>query len=206
MQAQNNRPATKAELVLLKKEIVVSRDGLELLEYKRDILVAESLKLLKSSRILRSKITRLWEQIESNWQKTLEHQSDFKIQNLAVKLEPMKPVSGANRRWMSVSLANYKADLTIPELMGSVSELDLRVEQVRGRLSQLMPELTDLMNQETNIRRIAVALKRSHRQVNALTQVVIPELEHEKIRIEQRLEEKERETIFQVKLLKARQS
>ena len=57
---------------------------------------------------------------------------------------------------------------------------------------------------ETSIRRIAAALKQCHRQVNALNQVVIPELAEEKTRIEQRLEEKEREAIFQVKRLKAR--
>jgi vacuolar-type H+-ATPase subunit D/Vma8 len=61
------------------------------------------------------------------------------------------------------------------------------------------------MNTETNIRRISIALKRCQRQVNALTEVVIPELSQERIRVEQRLEEKEREAIFQVKLLKARQ-
>jgi len=204
MQAQNIRPATKAELVLLRKEITVSQEGLELLEHKRDILMAEGLRMLKSAKALRLQITPAWEGIESTWKETLVSQSAGKIQKLASELEPLKAVEGLKRSWMSVKLSHYGMESPKLDLMGSVSELDLRAEQVRGRLGQQLPALVKLMNIETSIRRIAVALKRCHRQVNALTQVVIPELVGEKNRIEQRLEEKERETIFQVKLLKAR--
>jgi len=204
MQAQNIRPATKAELVLLRKEITVSQEGLELLEHKRDILMAEGLRMLKSAKALRLQVTPAWRGIESTWKEALVSQSAGKIQKLASELQSLKAVEGLKRIWMSVKLSHYGMESPKLDLMGSVSELDLRAEQVRGLLGQQLPALVRLMNVETNIRRITVALKRCHRQVNALTQVVIPELEGEKKRIEQRLEEKEREAIFQVKLLKAR--
>ena len=40
--------------------------------------------------------------------------------------------------------------------------------------------------------------------MNALNNVIVPELNDEKRRIEQRLEEKERESLFLIKRLKAR--
>jgi len=204
MRAQQNRPATKAELVHLRKEIKVSQEGLELLEHKRDILIAEGLQLLKSAKALRTTLTQYWGEIEKHWQETLNLQSADKLKRLADSLVPMAELKDSPRRWMSVKFAQYRGEVPKLDLMGSVSELDLRVESVRGQLAQRIPQLIELMNIETNVRRIAVALKQCHRQVNALTQVIIPELVKAKSLIEQRLEEKERETIFQVKLLKAR--
>jgi len=204
MQARHNLPATKAELVRLRQEIAVSQEGLELLEHKRDILMGEGLQLLKTAKQLRLQVTQRWGHIEKNWQDAVEHQNPASLKKLAEGLPVMPPLEGGMQRWMSVKMANFSCKVPRLGLLGAVSELDLRPEQVRGALAQLLPELVELMNTETNIRRIAIALKQCHRQVNALTQVVIPELEQEKVRIEQRLEEKEREAIFQVKLLKAR--
>jgi len=204
MQAHHSHPATKTELVRMKKEIAISKEGLELLERKRDILMAEGLQLLKTAKQLRSQVTQRWALIDKNWQQAVEHQSPVSLKKLAEALPAMAPLEGGYRGWMSVKLANFSCKAPKLNFLGAVSELDLHTEQVRGALAKLLPELIELMNTETNIRRIAVALKQSHRQVNALTQVVIPELEYEKVHIEQRLEEKEREAIFQVKLLKAR--
>ncbi|WP_028862561.1 V-type ATP synthase subunit D [Psychromonas aquimarina] len=204
MRAQQIRPVTKAELVHLRKEIKVSQEGLELLEHKRDILMAEGLQLLKSAKALRAALTQSWGEIEKQWQAVLNQQSTDKLQCLADALKPLAELQDCEHRWMSVKFAQYKSDAPKLDLLGSICELDLRVESVRGQLAQRIPQLIELMNIESNIRRIAAALKQCHRQVNALTQVVIPELLKAKSRIEQRLEEKERETIFQVKLLKAR--
>lgn len=69
-----------------------------------------------------------------------------------------------------------------------------------------MPKLTQLMCIETNLRRITHALKQCQRQVNALEHLLIPELQSEKRWIEQSLEERDREAIFQTKRLKAKAS
>lgn len=205
MPGMHIRPATKAEWVRIKKEIQVSREGLELLEYKRDILMAEGIRLLKQSKPLRSTLGEKMAEIEMQWKTALTHQHFEQIVHLAKDYPEQDFVTVILKRWMSVDLIDLRYMAQNPQLLASVAELEIRVEQVRGALNQLMSPLIQLMALETNIRRISLALKRSNRQVNALTRVVIPELQQDKKRIEQRLEEKERESIFQVKLLKARQ-
>lgn len=199
-----HRPVTKAELVSLKTELKVAREGLDLLERKRDMLMAEGMKQLKQAKTLRQQVTHAWTEIQNHWQGTLEHESFQPLKLLADAVEQPAPLQVNNHRWMSVELT----DLSLPKqrlkLLGSVTQVGIRPELVRGKLADLMPELAKLMALETNIRRITAALKQTHRQVNALNQVIIPELAREKIRIEQQLEEKEREAIFQVKRLKAR--
>ncbi len=209
MRARHQRPSTKAELLRLKHELQVSREGLELLEHKRDSLMAEGLGLLKRAKPARLELTQAWQRIQTEWHKAQQRLAVEKMKQLAMQLEPLPPIGGTaneaeTRRWMSVEIAAYFCTPPKPEPLGSITEVDICVEQVRGWTAQLLPALVELMNMETNIRRIAVALKQCHRKVNALTEVIIPELEQEKTRIEQNLEEKEREAIFQVKLLKAR--
>lgn len=199
-----HRPSTKAELVSLKTELRVAQDGLDLLERKRDMLMSEGLKQLRQAKTLRQEVTQVWAVIQKHWQDTLEHESLHALQWLADAVEQPAPLRDNSRRWMSVVLAEFSLDKPTLKLLGSVTQIGIRPEQVRGKLGNLLPELVKLMALETNIRRIAAALKQCHRQVNALNQVIIPELAQEKKRIEQRLEEKEREAIFQVKRLKAR--
>ncbi|GGK56463.1 V-type ATP synthase subunit D [Amphritea balenae] len=199
-----HRPATKAELVSLKIELRVAQDGLDLLERKRDMLMAEGLKQLRQAKTLRQEVTKAWAVIHNNWQDTLEHESPHTLKRLAEAVEHSALPGDSNRRWMSVELAELSLEKQPLRLLGSISQVGIRPEQMRGMLAELMPDLVTLMSLETNIRRIADSLKQCHRQVNALNQVVIPELAQEKSRIEQRLEEKEREAIFQVKRLKAR--
>lgn len=199
-----HRPATKAELVSIKTELKVAREGLDLLERKRDMLMAEGLKQLRQAKTLRLQITQVWAQIQDHWQDTLEHESIQTLKRLAEAVEQPAPLQDGSRHWMSVELAELSQPKPTLKLLGSVTQVGIRPEQVRGKLGELMPELVKLMTLETNVRRIAAALKQTHRQVNALNQVIIPELAREKNRIEQQLEEKEREAIFQIKRLKAR--
>ncbi|WP_432473082.1 V-type ATP synthase subunit D [Amphritea sp. HPY] len=199
-----HRPATKAELVSLKTELRVARDGLGLLERKRDMLMSEGLKQLRQAKLLRQEVTQAWLVIQNHWQVTLEHESFQTMKRLADAVEQSTPLQDNGHRWMSVKLAELSLPKPTLKLLGSVTQIGIRPEQVRGKLGDLLPELVKLMALETNIRRIAAALKQCHRQVNALNQVIIPELAQEKNRIEQRLEEKERESIFQIKRLKAR--
>jgi len=205
MSGMHIRPATKAEWVRIKKEIQVSREGLKLLEYKRDILMAEGIRLLKQSKPLRATLGAKMTEIDRQWKTALTHQHFEQIAHLAKDYPEQDFVDAVFKRWMSVDVVNLTYNAQTPRLLASAAQLEIRVEQVRGTLNQLIAPLIQLMAMETNIRRIALALKRSNRQVNSLTRVVIPELQDDKKRIEQRLEEKERESIFQVKLLKARQ-
>jgi len=126
------------------------------------------------------------------------------LRHLAQRLAFSSTVREAWRRWMSVNLAAHAYERTKLPFLGAVMDCSLRPEQVRGILHALMPELIELMNREGNVRSLARALRQCQRQVNALEEIVIPELRGERRRIEQRLEERERESLFQIKRLKGR--
>ncbi|WP_108650963.1 V-type ATP synthase subunit D [Dongshaea marina] len=206
MSSTTRRHATKAELVHLKTELKVAQDGLALLERKRDMLIMEAIERLKQAKFQRQEITQKWRQLQEIWQETLAQEPVHRIRQLAETVPPLAPLNNMSQHWMSIELAQLSLERPQLDLLGSILEVSVRPEQVRGLLSSLMPELVQLMEQETNVRKITQSLKQCHRQVNALKQVIIPELSQARNQIEQRLEEKDREAIFQVKRLKARLS
>lgn len=199
-----HRASSKAELVRLKAELKTAREGLSLLERKRDTLMNEAMNRLRQAKALRLELTRQWQPLWQQWCDTLTRERSQNLQRLASRLEPPVPPRDASRHWMSVLLAELSQELPVLAPLGSVTQVGLRPEQVRGTLAALLPRMVELMALETSVRRIAQALKRCHRQVNALDRMIIPELVREQTRVEQRLEEKEREAIFQIKRLKAR--
>ncbi len=206
MPSGQQRPVTKAELVRMRQELMLAREGLELLERKRDQLMAMGLDRLRQSRALRLAVTEQWKKIADMWKDTLASENRTKLQYLAGKLTACKPLAADSGSWMSVDITEYRFEPVKPRLMGAIMDCSDKTEQTRGAVYAFMPELVRLMSLETQVRRITKALKRCHRQVNALNHLIIPELDREEKRIINSLEERDRESMFQIKRLKARAS
>ncbi|MDX8410467.1 MAG: V-type ATP synthase subunit D [Mariprofundaceae bacterium] len=200
------RPPTKAELVRLREQLAVARQGYELLENKRDILIQEGIRRLRLARQLRLHMTQQWQRLQDVWRDCCAHEGHTRLTHLARALPPAEKVEGRERTWMSASLAEFRYAPPGLSLLGAISDCSVRPERVRGLLASLLPDLLDLMNEESSVRRISQALRRCQRQVNALHHVLIPEMQAEQRRIDQHLEEKEREALFQIKQLKARRA
>ena len=204
MAVMHHISATKSELIRIRAELSLSSEGLTLLERKRDSLMAEGMKLLKDAKAMRLGLTKEWKAVEKHWDEALITDHPDRLQQLAGGVTPLQPLQGKNSNWMSVNISDFQGEEPRFNVLGAVSDCTVRPEKVRSRVARLLPQLAQLMCIETNLRRIAYALKQCQRQVNALEHLLIPELQSEKKRIEQSLEEKDREAIFQTKRLKAK--
>lgn len=198
------RPATKAELVKIRGELKVAVDGLDLLENKRDLLMREAMRRLREAADLRKALTGSWARLDATWSDCLAREGAQRLSRLAESVQPAPSLSGRAYGWMGVQLADYTMPRPDITLLGAVFDCGIRPERVRGMTADLLPDLVRLMNLETNVRRISSVLKRCQRQVNALRNVIIPDLAFQEKVIQQRLEEKEREALFQSKRLKAK--
>jgi len=197
------RPVTKAELVRLRRELALAQESLELLENKRDVLIARGMELLRESARLRRELTPRWARIEKLWGECLAREGRKRLRGLCGGQRFRAALEGRERAWMSVRLVSIRTERSVPAPLGAVFDCGPMPDQVRGMLAALLPDLLHLMTLETNVRRIASALRRCQHQVNALDFVLLPELKAQQHRIELALEEKEREALFQVKRMKS---
>jgi len=199
----SRRPATKAELVRVRVELSIARESLGLLENKRDVLIARGIELLRDSARLRRELTERWAETEKLWVECLGMEGMERLRSLSTGQQSRFDLHGKEKPWMSVRLVQLSLEQHRPAPLGAVFDCGLLPDQVRGLLASLLPDLVGLMNVETNIRRIASALRRCQHQVNALDYVILPNLEKERLQIGRCLEEKEREALFQIKRMKA---
>ena len=91
-----------------------------------------------------------------------------------------------------------------PEL-GADWEISLELEAATTSLQHLVQSLVALAVAESNLARLVAAFRRTQRRVSALEHVVLPDLEAAIHRIEDALEELERDDLARALLIKRRQ-
>ena len=112
-----------------------------------------------------------------------------------------KPVTIGGMGFSSINV-ELPAQKLFYSLLGSYADSD----KVMVDFFQLLKLLTDMASIRTIVWRLAMEVRKTQRRVNALDKLVIPQAKETKTYIESVLEERERENVFVLKSLKARQS
>ena len=195
---------TKSNLLAVKEQLAIAKDGYDLLEQKREILVMELMQMVEKVKLL-------------------EADMDAQIAKAYPSLKRMFMAVGRDRTERVAKTVSY--DFVIPEkrvVLAGMTFSSISVELPKRRLAysylnsfadcdkvmidffELLRLLTDMASIRTIVWRLAREVKKTQRRVNALDKQVIPQTRETKVYIESVLEEREREGIFVLKALKAR--
>jgi len=195
---------TKSNLLAVKEQLAIAKDGYDLLEQKREILVMELMQMVEKVKLL-------------------EADMDAQIAKAYPSLKRMFMAVGRDRTERVAKTVSY--DFVIPEkrvVLAGMTFSSISVELPKRRLAysylnsfadcdkvmidffELLRLLTDMASIRTIVWRLAREVKKTQRRVNALDKQVIPQTRETKVYIESVLEEREREGIFVLKTLKAR--
>jgi V/A-type H+-transporting ATPase subunit D len=193
---------TKSNLIRAKEKLAIAKEGYDLLEQKREILVME-----------------LMHNVEQV--KLLERRLDEKITEAYPVLKRMLVMVGREQAYMLSRDIHYTVDLREKRVMAAgmnMPGLDVRMPEVELKYSpensfaecdetvleffDLLKILTELAAVRTVAWRLAREVRKTQRRVNALEKMVIPTAKETKAYIEAALEEKDRDSFFTSKLLK----
>ncbi|MCL2215136.1 MAG: V-type ATP synthase subunit D [Treponema sp.] len=193
---------TKSNLLKVKDRLNLAREGYDLLEQKREILVSE--------------LMRKIEQV-----KLLERDLDKRTQTAYPCLKRMLVVVGRERANKLAQNVTYRyesneklvvtAGMKLPGLDVQIPSVDLKYSHVNSfaecdetvlEFFEFLKICTELAAIRTIAWRLAREVRRTQRRVNALEKMVIPAASETKKYIESVLEERERESFFTSKLLK----
>ncbi|MDR0465450.1 MAG: V-type ATP synthase subunit D [Treponema sp.] len=193
---------TKSNLLKVKDRLNLAREGYDLLEQKREILVSE--------------LMRKVEQV-----KLLERDLDKRTQTAYPCLKRMLVVVGRERANKLAQNVTYRyesneklvvtAGMKLPGLDVQIPSVDLKYSHVNSfaecdetvlEFFEFLKICTELAAIRTIAWRLAREVRRTQRRVNALEKMVIPAASETKNYIESVLEERERESFFTSKLLK----
>ena len=202
--AKLNVAPTKSNLISLKRQLAVAEEGYELLEQKRQILIAELMKRVSRVRearaeareALRRAFAALGEAQLDAGSEAL-HRASFAV-NLTHHLEL------SSQQLMGMRIPRVKVRAEPVGVQFGVGGTPASADEAMRRFVELLPLLAELAELETAIMRLALELRKTQRRCNALSKIFMPNY-HETISyITASLEERERESFVILKMIRDR--
>jgi len=194
-------PPTKSALLGLKKQVAFLEQGHALLERKKELLTRLVYERLKIYRQLRGEV-RLAVQEGYYWLSiTHMRMGRYAIRNAAFGLKPALDVKILPRSSIGVQYPAVTADALPLEPIGLMGT-DASFDETRLKLIHMTVLLARLGEAETALWRLLEEQRKTQKRVNALKYNVIPRYRMTIQFIQSNLEEEERNTLFQIKLLR----
>jgi V/A-type H+-transporting ATPase subunit D len=193
-------PPTKSVLLSLRRQVDFLEEGYTLLDRKRELLTRLVYDRLATYRELRREMEPVLKEAY-DWlgitQMRMGHRMmEQAVMGLAPALEvKILPRSSLGGQYPSVSAE--RQPLQPVSLLWSDSSFD----EARNRLAHLAVTLARLGESEMALRRVLEEQRKTQKRVNALKYNVIPRYKETIRHIEAALEEEERNTLFQIKVL-----
>lgn len=202
--AGKNLPApTKTNLMRIKDQLAFARQGYDLLDQKRNILVLELLNLVDQAVDFEERAENSLAGAYSSLQEAVLEMGKLKTAGIASAVNMDASITISARRVMGVSLPVVDTKFTdnapyfSPD--GTSPWIDRSIRDFKNAL-ELMGQLAEL---KISIIRLSQEVKKTIRKVNALEKIAIPEMEESVRYIRNRLEEDERDMYVLMKRVKA---
>ncbi len=203
--AKMNIAPTKSNLLIIKEQLATAQEGYELLEQKREILVMELMHLVEKVKLLEHNINKTIEQAYPALKNMLLAIGSDRVEHIAASVKYDFKFSESDVTIAGIPFITLDVELPQRELFYSFMDSFADSDKVMMEFFELLKLLTEMASIRTIVWRLAAEVKKTQRRVNALDKMVIPQTSETKVYIESVLEERERENVFVLKTLKAKQ-
>ncbi len=198
-------PPTKSTLLELERRIVFLQQGHDMLERKKELLTRLVYDQMTQYRTLRREIRPILARAYHSLGLTHMQTGTRMLRRISVGLPPALDIQLLPRSNLGVE---YPAVRAAPRSLQPVGLMwtDADFDQTRIELMDFTVKLVKLAEAEAALWRLLAEQRRTQKRVNALKYNIIPR-HRETIRyIESALAEEERNTLFQIKILREKSS
>jgi V/A-type H+-transporting ATPase subunit D len=193
-------PPTKSTLLRLRKQVDFLQAGYELLERKRELLTRLVYERLADYREIRKEAHTILKDAYLWLGLTHLRMGSRMLEQVCVGLPPVLSVRVLPRSSLGVEYPSVTTK-ELPLEPVSLLWTDMTFDQTRHRMMKLAEVLAKLGEAETALRRLLAEQRKTQKRVNALRYNVIPRYRDTLRFIADALEEEERNTLFQIKIL-----
>lgn len=193
---------TKGNLILAKNSLALAKQGYELMDKKRNILIKELMDLIDQASSIQSEIDSTFTQAYAALQKANVELGIGYVQEIAIAVPVEESIRIKTRSIMGteIPLVQYSNETLKPTYAyySTRESLDIAREKF-----QKVKELTIKLSMvENSAYRLASNIKRTQKRANALKNITIPTYQQLTSSITNALEEKEREEFTRLKVIK----
>jgi len=200
MEDRLNIPPTKSALLEMQSRVAFLYEGYRLLERKRELLTRLVYEKLAEYKEMKYEAQFSLKTAYDSLSITQMRMGSSRIRQLALGMPSGIEGSILPRRNMGVqypSVTIKKLPLQPVGILGTDASLD----ETRMKLTDMAEKMAILSEVETALRRLLEEQRKTQKRVNALKYNVIPRFERTIKFIRDSLEEEERNTLFQIKVL-----
>lgn len=199
-----NKTPTKANLLKLKSMLAFSKKGYKLLDEKRNVLVMELMSMIEEVEAIQKEIDQVFASVYEALEYANVTIGAYAVEEIALSIPNDLSITILNKSVMNVEIPiiQYEEKEILPYygFYRTNASIDIIVLKMR-EVTALVLRLAEV---ENAVLRLADEIRKTSKRANALERIQIPKLETNAKRIEEFLEEKEREDFFRLKRVKGK--
>ncbi len=199
---------TKTNLLEYKGQLGFSIEGHDLLEEKREILVMHLVEIISKIKEVRESLNTLLAESFEILQTVILEIGELELKNISDTQRELPEIEILEKRVMGVNIPSIKykeeiRDASRPDISFASSTINFDI--LSKKIKEMASLITVVAQVEDTAWRLAYEIKKTQRRVNALENIFIPDFKEIIKYIQDTLEERERETFFQLKRIKSSQ-
>ena len=193
---------TKGNLILAKNSLALARQGYELMDKKRNILIRELMDLIDEAKDIQEQIDTTFTRAYACLQHAnIEHGISM-VEQLAYTVPIEDSIRIQTRSIMGTEIPYVKYDAHENNLTYALGNTYESIDIAREAFRQVKDLTIKLSMVENSAYRLAASIKKTQKRANALKNITIPAYTALVHNISNALEEKEREEFTRLKVIK----
>ena len=193
---------TKGNLILAKNSLALARQGYDLMDKKRNILIRELMDLIDEAKDIQKQIDTTFTRAYACLQRANIEHGISKVQELAFTVPIEESIQIQTRSIMGTEIPHVKYDAQENSLTYSLIDTYESIDIAREAFRQVKDLTIKLSMVENSAYRLAASIKKTQKRANALKNITIPTYSALVYKISNELEEKEREEFTRLKVIK----
>ena len=195
---------TKGNLILAKNSLSLAKQGFDLMDKKRNILIRELMDLIAQAKDIQEQIDSTFTYAYKCLQRANIENGINTVSQIAytVPIEDSIRIKSRSIMGTEIPLVAYTPDEKVPT--NSFSTTKESLDKAREAFQKVKELTIRLSMVETSAYRLATNIKKTQKRANALKNITIPTYTNLVYTITNALEEKEREEFTRLKVIKAR--
>ncbi len=197
---------TKGNLILAKNSLRLAKQGYELMDKKRNILMRELMELIDKAKDIQREIDSTFTSAYLSLQQANIEMGIVNVQELSNTIPEENSIEIKQRSIMGTEIPLVEFDNTVSKPTYAFFQTKLSLDEATKRFVKVKELTIRLSMIENSAYRLATNINKTQKRANALKNITIPYYSSLVTEIQNALEEKEREEFTRLKVIKKRQT
>jgi V/A-type H+-transporting ATPase subunit D len=195
---------TKGNLILAKNSLALARQGYDLMDKKRNILIRELMDLIEQAKDIQSEIDTTFTAAYRALQTANIEMGIRNVEDLSSTIPEENSIQIKQRSIMGTEIPLVEFDRTGSKPTYSFFNTRVSLDEATNQFKKVKELTLRLSMIENSAYRLAANIKKTQKRANALKNITIPYYSALTVNIQNALEEKEREEFTRLKVIKRR--